>query len=61
MSSQYSFDPLCLELADHFLPDDAPDDARNDLAKTIQDAVDAHLLNQSTPDGLDCPTNLRQR
>lgn len=39
----YSFDPLCLELAAHFLPDDAPEDAKNELAQVIQDAVDAHL------------------
>jgi hypothetical protein len=49
MSSQYSFDPLCLELAGHFLPDDAPDDARNDLAQAIQDAVESHLLKLDEP------------
>lgn len=40
---EYNFDPLCLELANHFLADDAPEDSRNDLAQVIQDAVEAHL------------------
>lgn len=40
----YSFDPLCLELASHFLPDGATEDAKNKLAQAIQDAVEAHLL-----------------
>lgn len=44
MSSKYSFDPLCLELACHFLPDRASEDAKNELAQVIQDAVEAHLL-----------------
>lgn len=42
--NKYNFDPLCLELASHFLPDGAPEDAKNDLAQVIQDAVDAHRL-----------------
>ena len=42
--SAYSFDPLCLELASHFLPDSATGDAKKNLAQVIQDAVDAHLL-----------------
>lgn len=41
----YNFDPLCLELASHFLPDGATEDAKKDLAQAIQDAVEAHLLN----------------
>lgn len=61
MNSQYSFDPLCLELAGHFLPDDSPDDAKNELAQAIQNAVEDHILNQSTPGGLDRATNLCQR
>lgn len=44
MSSKYNFDPLCLELAAHFLPDDASEAAKNELAQAIQDAVDAHRL-----------------
>jgi hypothetical protein len=40
----YSFDPLCLELASHFLPDGATEDAKQELAQVIQDAVEAHLL-----------------
>lgn len=40
----YSFDPLCLELANHFLPDGATEDAKSELAQVIQDAVEAHLL-----------------
>lgn len=40
----YSFDPLCLELASHFLPDGASEDSKNELAQAIQDAVEAHLL-----------------
>lgn len=40
----HSFDPLCLELASHFLPDGATEDAKNELAQAIQDAVEAHLL-----------------
>jgi len=47
--SQYSFDPLCLELAGHFLPDDSPDEAKNDLAQVIQDAVDKHRYVEGIP------------
>lgn len=48
MSKTYSFDPLCLELARHFLSDDAPLAAQNELAQAIQDAVDAHLLSRES-------------
>jgi hypothetical protein len=44
MSTKYNFDPLCLELASHFLPDDATNAAKNELAQVIQDAVDDHRL-----------------
>jgi hypothetical protein len=46
---KYNFDPLCLDLASHFLADSAPEDAKNDLAQVIQDAVDAHRLKTDRP------------
>lgn len=45
----HSFDPLCLELAAHFLPDDATVRAKNDLAQAIQDAVEAHMTKNICP------------
>lgn len=50
----YSFDPLCLELASHFLPDSATEDAKNELAQVIQDAVEAHLLSPHEGQSLNC-------
>ena len=50
MNTKYSFDPLCLELASHFLPDGASDKAKNDLAQVIQNAVEAHLLEEQISD-----------
>lgn len=43
INREYSFDPLCLELACHFLPDDATIEDRNDLAQVIQDAVEDYI------------------
>lgn len=55
----YSFDPLCLELAAHFLPDGATENAKNELAQAIQDAVEAHLLRSD--EFADHPTSERSR
>ena len=52
MNIKYNFDPLCFELASHFLPDGATEDARNDLAQVIQDAVDNRLLKPEKPEAL---------
>lgn len=41
MKKPYCFDPKCLELAEHFLPSDAPETA--DLAQWIQDQVELWL------------------
>lgn len=50
MSSQNNFDPLCLELASHFLPNDSSENAKNELAQVIQNAVEAHLLKLDEPE-----------
>lgn len=60
MKSKYNFDPVCLELASHFLADGAPEDAKNDLAQVIQDAVDSHLLNPSEPAAVTLPEHRLQ-
>lgn len=49
MSIKYDFDPLCLELAAHFLPDGTSENAKLRLAQAIQNTIDAHLLNSSEP------------
>lgn len=41
-----SFDPKCRELADHFLPHDADEGARNTLAGVIQDTIEDHLQSE---------------
>lgn len=41
LKKRYCFDPKCLELAEHFLPADAPEVA--DLAQWIQDHVEMFL------------------
>jgi hypothetical protein len=38
-----SYDPKCLELAEHFLPSMARDQVKAELAQAIQDAVEDHL------------------
>lgn len=37
---RYCFDPKCLELAEHFLPSQATQSVKNELAQAIQDAVE---------------------
>lgn len=37
---RYSFDPKCMELAEHFLPSQATDSLKKELAQHIQDAVE---------------------
>jgi hypothetical protein len=41
---RYSVDPKSRELAEHFLPDGAPEDVKRGLAQAIQDAVEGYLL-----------------
>lgn len=39
-SRAFSFDPKCLELAEHFLPSAASEQLKNELAQTVQNAVE---------------------
>lgn len=41
--TKLSFDPICAEIADHFLPTGAGTDERQSLAQVIQDAIEAWL------------------
>jgi hypothetical protein len=40
---KYSFDSECLRLAEHFLPEEARQQAMNELAQAIQDTVENFL------------------
>ncbi len=40
MSRKYCFDSKCLDLAEHFLPTEATQSVKNELAQAIQDAVE---------------------
>jgi len=40
---QMSFDQKCYELAEFFLPDNASEKQKQDLAQAIQDAIDGFL------------------
>lgn len=40
MPREYSFDPKCYELAEHFLGKDASEDRKNELAQDIQHCVE---------------------
>jgi hypothetical protein len=48
---RYSFDSRCLDLAEHFLPTGATQQVKNELAQTIQDAVEDFFL-VSSPEQL---------
>lgn len=37
---KYLFDPKCLELAEHFLPTDASERLKNELAQSVQEVVE---------------------
>jgi hypothetical protein len=39
-----AFDPKCLELAQHFLPEDADEDTQRRMASEIQGAVEDFLF-----------------
>lgn len=47
MSRKYSFDPKCMDLAEHFLPSHATQSVKNELAQTIQDAVEDFCMSRS--------------
>lgn len=38
-----SFDPKCYELAELFLPDDAPEEQKQELAQEIQDTIEEYV------------------
>lgn len=40
MSRKYSFDSKCFDLAEYFLPAEATESVKNELAQSIQDAVE---------------------
>ena len=44
MNFKYSFDSKCLELAEHFLPAEATESVKYELAQTIQDAVEDFMM-----------------
>ena len=51
MSKPHSFDPKCFSLAEDFLDDHRPftEAEANDLAQTIQDAIEAWFFDRSLP------------
>lgn len=59
MNTKYDYDPLCLELASHFLPDSATEHAKNELAQVIQDAVDTHRQKPETSPLIPMDTRLQ--
>jgi len=42
--TKFSFDPECYRLAEHFLPVNAPESVKRELAQAIQDAVESYLV-----------------
>jgi hypothetical protein len=40
--NRFSVDPKSYELAEHFLPNDAPDSIKRELAQLVQDAVEGY-------------------
>jgi hypothetical protein len=46
------FDPKCYELAEHFLPHDASEKRKNELAQDIQDHVELMLFQPATVGGV---------
>jgi hypothetical protein len=46
---KWSFDPKCYELAEHFMPPEAPKRVINELAQAIQDAVEDHITGEEDP------------
>ncbi len=49
---RFLVDPECFRLAEHFLPENAPKQVKDDLAKAIQYAVEDHLV------GVNCEVKL---
>jgi len=47
------FDPKCFELADYFLPSQATERLKSELAQHIQDAVEDWLMDQIALKGLE--------
>ena len=39
-------DPACRELAEHFLPDGAPEEVKRELAQHIQDQIELWLVGE---------------
>lgn len=59
MNRPYSFDPRCLDLAQHFLPHDASDVSKNELAQSLQDCAEDFC--QMEVDGLNPVAHGRHR
>lgn len=49
MMRTYSFDPVCYELAEHFLGQSASEAAKNDLAQDIQNTVELSTQDDERP------------
>ena len=42
-----SYDPKCYDLAEHFLPNSAPERLKHGLAQAIQDAVEDYCVGEA--------------
>jgi hypothetical protein len=52
MSGQWSFDPKCYELAEHFIGMHAPQEFLNELAQAIQDTVEDYGYGKEEDPGI---------